>query len=1379
MPTKRTIRRITPAAHHDFDEQLWPVNIALLVLCGFVGGLIVGYSDKGPDFPYFIWNSAEWWRNGYVRLASLVLSVGLFIGLSIWLGGQRGRRFQLAAVLSLFLHAIIGWQLLETKLSQQIADAKPDKDTTPSFIEHTYTPDVRAENAPPQDFEKPVEVTPEQQKPEPVERTAQPLAIKQPPPLVERDKVPPKPTETPQTVVAKVEPAAPKRAPDDSKLSRADAQTPKALTEVKPLPQPVKAAAPTPSLQAQSTPRERAAEMPAVNPNAQAPAPTATPEPLQIAAANPRAQASTEQTTTNRAAQLPRANNTPQNMPSAEVTEPTPVAKGSDASPQLTANAANTAKSASTPNLNQPEISRDTTASNTPSPAPAPTKAPPRPDSTAIARAEGPAAPARQTNNTPSPIATPAENVQAPGASAAPSKTALAANSPATERANTTAAVNATNNPSPAAASSSSNNAPSALNVAAATRTDSSAAGATPSQAAAPTGLANRPVAKSQAQAIAESIKLPTLAGESSGAPSEQLGGPATTAVTTRNAQTPGQGATPNLSSSWSDANSSNQPLAGASQRAATTTATGNAAAPSRESLTRAAGTTGGNIAANTDIAVDVPNATESGGQTAAQLNATASAASARADSRAAVGPIAAAAGSANVDTGNASQVTGTQATPANAARGSGSKVELATGRDAPKRDILGGGSQLAQSDTRAADIPNGGSSAAGSGQPGAGSGQAPLQASATGGTRGERTASLGGEALALAGGESGGGGGTGTPTGTASVANMNNSGTGTIAGSGAGVQIGRTSTGGTGGVATTAADIAPAGGTNGNAGNPDGVTGAPLAATSSGLGRQTAGLPGPAITGPLGAMAGDPSDGAPASSLGSGTLATPTRATGTGGTEQLVAMTGGNLARTRGATIGAGTDTADLPSLPMTGDTGAPASATVLQPGGLTGPTTAKSRQSVNVQIAVTSSDTGGLGDHYTLTVGSVLPQARQDSVVVSNTAARFLSRTSSGASAIDGQVREAAPAFAKRLRNSNLEAEIELGLKFVASAQDGDGSWNLRLFPGATVNDIGQLQSPTAATGLALLSFLGAGYDHYGEEYQKQVAGGLAYLVANQRPDGDLYVTKTRVPNDPAWLYSHGIATIALCEAYGMTSDEKLREPAQRALNFIEKAQDKKLGGWRYQPGSGADTSVTGWQIMALKSGELAKLKVNPETYVGVRRWLDAAQAPGPGKNQNDPSQYVYDPNAVDDTRFVRSHGRTPTPATTSMGLLMRMYLGWDKQNPDLQRGAQILLDNPPQLGTGALKKRDTYYWYYASQVMYHMQGDAWRDWNNKLRPLLLNSQTKTGVTAGSWDPGGAVADKWGPHGGRLYVTTMNLLSLEVSHRYLPIYETIGDKK
>ena len=48
-----------------------------------------------------------------------------------------------------------------------------------------------------------------------------------------------------------------------------------------------------------------------------------------------------------------------------------------------------------------------------------------------------------------------------------------------------------------------------------------------------------------------------------------------------------------------------------------------------------------------------------------------------------------------------------------------------------------------------------------------------------------------------------------------------------------------------------------------------------------------------------------------------------------------------------------------------------------------------------------------------------------------------------------------------------------------------------------------------------------------------------------------------------------------------------------------------------------------------------------------------------------------------------------------------------------------------------------------------------------------------------AGSWDPLGPTPDKWAPFGGRLYVTTMNLLSLEVAYRHLPLYGGIGEQE
>ena len=46
---------------------------------------------------------------------------------------------------------------------------------------------------------------------------------------------------------------------------------------------------------------------------------------------------------------------------------------------------------------------------------------------------------------------------------------------------------------------------------------------------------------------------------------------------------------------------------------------------------------------------------------------------------------------------------------------------------------------------------------------------------------------------------------------------------------------------------------------------------------------------------------------------------------------------------------------------------------------------------------------------------------------------------------------------------------------------------------------------------------------------------------------------------------MYGHGMASIALCEAYGMTQDPKLRGPAQKALDYIVKAQHAPTGGWR----------------------------------------------------------------------------------------------------------------------------------------------------------------------------------------------------------------------
>ncbi|MHB8900037.1 MAG: hypothetical protein ACYC6Y_14915, partial [Thermoguttaceae bacterium] len=132
-------------------------------------------------------------------------------------------------------------------------------------------------------------------------------------------------------------------------------------------------------------------------------------------------------------------------------------------------------------------------------------------------------------------------------------------------------------------------------------------------------------------------------------------------------------------------------------------------------------------------------------------------------------------------------------------------------------------------------------------------------------------------------------------------------------------------------------------------------------------------------------------------------------------------------------------------------------------------------------------------------------------------------------------------------------------------------------------------------------------------------------------------------------------------------------------------------------------------------------------------------------------------------------------PSLAMTAEGLLMRLYLGRDRSHPEMIAGASYLRQNlPGQPQT----PNDVYYLYYATQVMFQMQGDYWPAWNEKLRPMLESTQVQSGSLIGSWSPSQPARDRWAHAGGRLYVTAMNLLMLEVYYRHMPLFREIGQE-
>jgi hypothetical protein len=364
--------------------------------------------------------------------------------------------------------------------------------------------------------------------------------------------------------------------------------------------------------------------------------------------------------------------------------------------------------------------------------------------------------------------------------------------------------------------------------------------------------------------------------------------------------------------------------------------------------------------------------------------------------------------------------------------------------------------------------------------------------------------------------------------------------------------------------------------------------------------------------------------------------------------------------------------------------------------------------------------------------------------------------------------------PAFQQRLdrldkkrseAGTDTEMAIERGLEFLARYQRDDGSWRLQDFDTNVL-----IRSDTAATALSILAFQGAGYTHVQSKYANQVNRAIEFLASHQKPNGDLYITQDPASDQNAWLYSHAIASLALCEAYGMTQDERLKPVAQRAIDFMVASQDPRRGGWRYRPGNGSDTSVTGWYMMALQSGRLAGLNVPETTLDLIKSFVENAQ-----NGSDEPHIYRYNPFAPDTPE--QRHGLQPTAVMTSVGLLIRLYHGWSRENKAMMDGASYLLIHSPQNGTKQQSRRDTYYWYYATQVIFHMGGDYWKKWQENLNPMLIKEQVASGQYSGSWDPNEPVPDLWAKYGGRLYVTTMNLLSLEVSYRHLPLYEAVAD--
>ncbi len=369
--------------------------------------------------------------------------------------------------------------------------------------------------------------------------------------------------------------------------------------------------------------------------------------------------------------------------------------------------------------------------------------------------------------------------------------------------------------------------------------------------------------------------------------------------------------------------------------------------------------------------------------------------------------------------------------------------------------------------------------------------------------------------------------------------------------------------------------------------------------------------------------------------------------------------------------------------------------------------------------------------------------------------------------------------PARAKRMGASDASEEaVERALEWLAQHQDADGRWNagtkkyraddaplagehnftIHCPPGdVCAGECYYYEADTAMTGLALLAYLGAGHHHAQKDgkHAAVVEKGLRYLLSVQAADGDL-----RGESRAVGMYCHAMATLAVCEAFALSGDARLRGPAERAVAFLAKSRAADGMSWRYKPGEpSGDTSLLGWSILVFKSADETGLAVPPSMRTGALSWLNLVSA---GESRG---LAVYRPNEGPYGN-VASYvaGRNMTPTMTAEAWVCRQFLGVGGPGAASDEAARYLLSNAPGRG-----KLNLYYWYYGTLAMRQRGGNDWARWNLLVRDELVLLQKTSGHASGSWDP----ADSRGPNGydargGRIYCTALAAMTLEVYYRY-----------
>ncbi|MFC1587756.1 sigma-70 family RNA polymerase sigma factor [Planctomycetota bacterium] len=243
---------------------------------------------------------------------------------------------------------------------------------------------------------------------------------------------------------------------------------------------------------------------------------------------------------------------------------------------------------------------------------------------------------------------------------------------------------------------------------------------------------------------------------------------------------------------------------------------------------------------------------------------------------------------------------------------------------------------------------------------------------------------------------------------------------------------------------------------------------------------------------------------------------------------------------------------------------------------------------------------------------------------------------------------------------------------LETLATTQNENGSWDADVLDGQTISSVG-------VTAYCMLGFLGAGYTQNDDKHGPVISKALAFVSSKQWEDGS-FSTSTN---------ENAIIALAVIENYGLTNDKNFQAVCGKSVKYIQGLQNPE-GGWPYSGRHGkSDIISTGWNIMALKSAKVCGLPVNQKQFDSAIQWL---------KGQTDPTT-----GTIIDQDWATA---------TAIGIVIRKFTGENSKSPIIKKATESFLKNL------LINEPENFaYWYWGSQAMFQIGGEAWKIWNKTL--------------------------------------------------------------